>query len=338
MNSSRRQLVLALDTDFNLDVETPILRAAAVELRRVPADDLTTLSEQTLERTVGLFVQWSAVTETIMDLFPNLRAIGRVGVGVDLIDLGAATRRGVWVVTAGDYATEEVSAHALMLMLATLRRLPTFMEVVAQGAWPTNDLLSGIPRLSGLAVGVVGAGRIGRRFGALCTALGMRVVVYDPYTATDLPSVDSLEALLQTADVVSLHVPLTDDTVHMIGAAEFALMKPGAVLVNVSRGGLIDEQALVLALERGRLGGAALDVFAEEPLPLDHPLMRSERVIATPHVAYASKDTLLEVRSRPVRDIVAVLRGAPPQNPANHPVTSSQRSTASPEPGGEPPR
>ncbi len=320
MNARDKNVVLVLDSDFgDLSIEEPILRQASLDVQMMSPGALATLSEETRDRTVGLLVQWTEVTEPMLELFPSLQVVGRIGLGVDSVDLKAATARGIWVVSSGDYATEEVAAHALTLMLAHLRRLPEYLEIMAEGSWQAAHLFAGIPRLSNLTVGLVGQGRIGCRFGDLCVALGMNVVAFDPYVQSHLDSVDSLDTLLELADIVSLHVPLTDDTFNLMGAAQFAGMKPGAVLINVSRGGLVDEKALLEALESGQLSGAALDVVEVEPMPENHPFRSMPQVLVTPHVAYGSSDALRDARSRPVEDIVAVLRGEIPRSPANQP-------------------
>ena len=220
-------------------------------------------------------------------------AVVRYGVGLDNVDVDAAQQLGIAVGNVPEYGHEEISNHAIALLLALARKLPAFDAAVRRGG-------SGIPapqsvrRLSQSTLGLVGLGRIGRRVAEKARAFGLTVVAHDPY-ATAAAGVELLELdeLLTRADILSLHVPLTPETRHMIGARELAKLPSGALVINIGRGGLLDEDALVDALLCGHVAGAALDVTEIEPLPLDSPLLAAPNVILTPHVAWVS-DVALE--------------------------------------------
>lgn len=223
----------------------------------------------------------------------RLKVIGRAGVGVDNIDVEAATERGIAVLNAPMGNTISAAELALALLLAVVRRVPAADRSMKAGAWDRKSF-NGI-ELYGKTLGLVGAGRIGSEVGRRARAFGMRVIAFDPYLSDEEARARqiervSLEDLLRRADVVSLHVPLTDSTAGMIGERELAMMKPGAFLVNAARGGVVDEIALRNALVDRKLAGAALDVFEHEPLPADHPLRKLDNVVLTPHLGAATEE------------------------------------------------
>lgn len=306
--------VLVLDTDFpGLEVERAAAQEAELELvEPPPGSSWTGLPAPDLARFDAVLVQWSDVDAAAMDALPRLRAIGRIGLGLDQIDLAAAKERGIAVVNSGDYATEEVSLHAIALMLAVVRRIPRSERAVRAGGWFEPDEFAGVPRLSGLTLGLLGLGRIGGRVAEIATALGMRVIAHDPFAGSGpVPLVPDLDSLLRDTDVLSLHAPLTEATRHVIGSEQLHALRSGAVLINTSRGGLVDHDALVAALADGHLSGAGLDVVEPEPLPAGHPLTHDERVVLTPHSAYYSDVSAREARRRPIEAIAAALSGPP---------------------------
>jgi D-3-phosphoglycerate dehydrogenase len=227
-----------------------------------------------------------------LERLDTCRAVVRYGVGLDNVDIDAATELGIAVGNVPEYGHEEISNHAIALLLGLSRKLFEFDAAVRRG--------SGIPapqsvaRLSRRTLGLVGYGRIGRRVAEKARAFGLEVVAYDPYAA-DIETLE-LDELLRRADILSLHVPLTPETRHMIGARELALLKPGSHVINIGRGGLVDEDALVAALHSGHIAGAALDVTEIEPLPLDSPLLDAPNVILTPHVAWVSDVALSDLK------------------------------------------
>jgi D-3-phosphoglycerate dehydrogenase len=249
------------------------------------------------------------VVEALLDLAPQLRVVGRAGTGVDTIDVAAATRRGIAVLNAPGANTVSAAEHTLGLMLALARRVPWAARSMERGAWDRKAF--GGMELSGKTLGLVGLGRIGALVAGMARALGMRVIAHDPFVsparARELGAeLVLLEELLARADVVSLHLPLTEATRHLFDPVRLGRMKRGAMLVNTARGELVDEAALVAALEAGQLAGAALDVFAVEPLPADSPLRRVERLLLTPHLAASTP----EAQDRAALEICQAVRDA----------------------------
>jgi D-3-phosphoglycerate dehydrogenase len=266
---------------------------------------------------------WARVTGDVIRAAPRCRIVARMGIGLDNIDIPAATERGIPVTNVPDYCVEEVADHALALLLACARNVAWFHLRTKRGKY---DLSAGPPmhRLSGRTLGLFGLGRIARCLVPKARALRLDVIAHAPSGddhGTGCRMVD-FETLLGESDFISLHAPLSDDTRQVFNAAAFAKMKPRAALINTSRGGLIDHQALWAALQEDRLAGAALDVFDPEPPDLSQPLFRDERVIVTPHCAFVSEESLAELRRRVAGQIVAALSGRTPENVVNRPVPS----------------
>lgn len=243
------------------------------------------------------------------------RGIVRNGVGVETVDLDAARAAGMWVARVADYGTEAVAFHAVTLALAAVRRLPEADRRVRAGGWGFADLRP-LHLPSALLAGVVGFGRIGRRVAELLAALGFQVAAFDPLAAIDAAGVRALPfaELLATADVVSLHAPAPDDGSFLVGAPELASMRPGSVLVNTSRGALIDQQALVAALGAGRPGIAALDVFAKEPVDASVFADLADRVILTPHMAWYTEESEHDLRVKAAHEARRLLQGERPRD------------------------
>jgi D-3-phosphoglycerate dehydrogenase len=256
---------------------------------------------------------------------PACKVVARVGTGLDSIDLDEAARRGVQVTYVADYSVDEVSTHAIALLLACARRIPQYLDLVRAGQW--NSVGAGpIRRLSEQTLGVAGFGRIGQAAAGKGRGLGLRVLVCDPYrSGEDIRAAGcepaSWDTLLAESDFISLHVPLTPDSGRLISAAALRAMKPTAVLINTARGGLVDEAALAAAIGAGEIAGAALDVLATEPPAPDSPLLGDPRVLITPHGAWYSAEAQRDVVVRACEDVQRVLSGQPPRSPANKPVT-----------------
>jgi D-3-phosphoglycerate dehydrogenase len=266
---------------------------------------------------------WAPVSAAAIAAAPSLRIIARMGVGLDNIARDAASHAGVWVTNVPDYCVEEVSDHALALLFAWARGVARFDAQVKAGRW--NPAGARLRRLADLTAGIVGYGRIGRTTARKLHALGLRVLAYDTHGANHAGvQAVSLDTLLRTSDIVVLHVPLTAQTHHMIDAARIAAMKPGAFLVNVSRGPVVDTAALLAALERGALSGAGIDVVEGEPDPPIELVGRAD-VIATPHVAFSSDAALVDLRTSAATEVVRVLGGAVPTFAANAPQPSASR-------------
>jgi phosphoglycerate dehydrogenase-like enzyme len=252
----------------------------------------------------------------MMDRAPQLRVLARTGIGVDNVDLAAATERGILVTNTPDGPTISTAEHAFMLVLAVAKRVATCQRRLRAAEGDYHRRHEAV-ELAGGTLGLLGLGRIGSRMAVYGRAFGMEVIASDPYVrAADVALVD-LPELLGRSDVLSLHAPLTDETRHCIDAAALAVMRPGALLVNCARGGLVDHDALIAALESGHLGGAGLDCTEPEPLPPDHPLLHRDEVIVTPHVASATDAGRLRMLEMAIEQVTMALDGQRPTHLCN---------------------
>jgi phosphoglycerate dehydrogenase-like enzyme len=255
----------------------------------------------------ALLLQYAPVTDRVLSALPRVRLISRYGAGFDTIDTEACRRHGVWVANSPDYGVGEVATHALAMTLALVRHLPTYDRDVRAGRW--HYLSPGtIRRATALTVGILGLGRIGKRYAALARECFGRVIACDPYLAdSDFPPYVqrvSLTQLFEQADVASLHLPLTDETRGLVDRTLLDRMKPGSVLVNTARGAVVNQDDLLAALTGSRLDGAALDVFAIEPIAPTHPLAQHPRVLLSPHAAFYSVESEIELRRKAALNIV----------------------------------
>ena len=263
----------------------------------------------------AILVTYAKLTGDLIRQLTRCKAIGRFGLGVDNIDLPAAKEKGIAVNYVPDYCIREVSDHAMALLLALIRKIPFSNRLVQGGRWEMPAVVP-IRRIEGTVLGLIGFGNIPRLVAPKAQAFGITVQAYDPFaradvfTALNVTSVD-LDTLLATSDYVSIHAPLLPETRGLFNAATFARMKKGALLVNTARGPLVDEAALIAALDSGRLGGAALDVVATEPLAQDSPLLGRDNVILTPHTAFYSVEALDELQTKCASDVARVLSGEP---------------------------
>lgn len=268
-----------------------------------------------IEGAIGAVVAASPYDASVMDRAPGLRVIARTGIGYDAVDVAAATARGIAVCNTPDGPTISTAEHAVTLMLMVAKRVKPAEASLTTGTTSGYYARHEGIELAGKVLGLIGCGRIARRVGAMAAGIGMRVVAFDPYLDSMPDGIDRAEALddvLAIADVVSVHVPLTDASRGMFDAARFAQMKPGAVFVNTARGGLVDQEALLAALDGGRLTGAGLDVTEPEPLPLDHPLLGRDDVVVTPHVASATADGKQRILQAAIEGALTVIRGERP--------------------------
>lgn len=263
---------------------------------------------------LNTYLPWSAVSIARLE---NCRIIARYGIGFDNVDLDAARDAGIVVTNVPDYSVEEVATHALALILAALRKVVAADASVRAGEW-TVDNFRPIHRLSTLTVGLIGYGRIARRIASPLQALGAGIIAHDPYLepGSDMPPLLSLDAVLSQADIISLHVPLTEQTRGLIGEDALKMVKQGAILVNTSRGPLVDLDELGDALETGRLSAAALDVFEVEPVDPAR-LQGIPNLIATPHMAYYSEEALQESQRKAATQVIKVLTGQKPDYQVN---------------------
>lgn len=303
-----------------IDLESGQAAFAEVDatLRTTESRTPTALAEDAAGADALIVDAGTEVTEEVLRSLDSLQVVGRSGIGVDNVDVETANDLGITVVNVPEYCLDEVSAHALAMLLSCARKLPQLDAAVENGEW---DWASARPirRLKGQTVGIVGFGKIGRSFAAKLRGLGVDVLVYDPYvSATDLAGFEvtrvDFDRLLAASDFVSVHTPLTDETRGMFDAAAFEAMRDHAILVNTARGPVVDEDALVTALEAGELGGAGLDVRDPEP-PEDDPLLAFENVVLSPHAGFYSEEARRELTRTVSEDVARVLRGEQPQNP-----------------------
>jgi D-3-phosphoglycerate dehydrogenase / 2-oxoglutarate reductase len=270
----------------------------------------------------ALLVLREPITARVLSELKNLKVIGRFGVGLDTIDVEAATRAGVRVTYVPDSNIDEVSTHAIAMILALTRRLKTFDTAIHAGRWDAMGDGAGMTRTDRQTLGLIGFGQIGRLTAQKAKAFGYNIVAYDPYMPAERITAGgahpaSLDELIDQADVISLHVPATPETRNIIDANALSRIKKGAIIVNVSRGGLIDEAALADAIKSGHIAGAGIDTFAQEPPSPDNPLLALEKVIISPHAAHYSAQSYEEVRSKVFADVAAVLKGEKPRYPVN---------------------
>lgn len=317
-----KQTVVIAHTDFgdDLAVERAILRQ--IDVKIIHTGNLTEPDALAAAANAdALLVTLERVTAPIINSMTHCRVISRAGTGLDTIDLAAATARGIWVAYVPDYSIDEVSTHAIALLLAQARGIVPLVTATRNGQW--DPMRSGpVHRLAEQTLGVVGFGRIGQATAAKGRGLGLRVLVYDPLINAEAAArigataVD-LETLAGESDYISLHTPLIESTRHLVNAQFLAQMKPTAYLINAARGPLVDEAALLAAVQSGQIAGAGLDVVAVEPLAADSGLLQEERILITPHSAWYSEEAKIEMRTRAAEEVVRVLQGQPPRAPAN---------------------
>lgn len=313
-------------TDYvfpSLEPEQRVLAPLGVELRPAQCkseEEIIALSQDA----DGILNCYAKMTARVIENLQRCKVIARYGIGVDNVNVAAATRAGILVTNVPDYCIDEVSDHALALLLALARQIVAAEQAVKAGAW---DVVSyeGIRRLRGQILGLVGFGKIAKALASKVRPLGMKVLVYDPYVepaaiAHEGAEAVSLDKLLAEADAISIHVPLSPETRNLIGERQLARMKPTAFVINTSRGGIVDEQALAVALKEVKLGGAALDVLGVEPPPPDHPLRQAPNIILTPHLAFYSRESVIELQTKAAEEVARALKGEPPRSPVNRGV------------------
>jgi D-3-phosphoglycerate dehydrogenase len=315
-------------TDYawpDLAIEAQTIESAGFRLvtgpaRAAAAEVIAGLAAQ--HQPAAIMTNWAPVSAAAVAASPRLRIVARLGVGLDNIAVDEASRRGIWVTNVPDYCVEEVSDHAVAMLLAWARGLAHLDREVKAGRWePASARLR---RVRDLTCGIIGLGRTGRRTAEKLRGFGVRLLGHSR-TAAEVAGLETttLEDLLGRCDAVIVHVPLTAQTRHLLDRERIGLMKPGAFLVNVSRGAVIDSQALIEALAGGRLAGAALDVLEDEPR-VPPGLLRPD-VILTPHVAFSSDASLRDLRRKASEEVVRVLRGEPPRQACNRPQTEASR-------------
>lgn len=313
--------IALVNLDFeDTEIEERMAREAGVDVTITPAREPANIIAAAADAD-GIVTSYGHITREVLEALPRLRVVSKTGTGCDNVDVEAAAERGIAVCTVPGYGTEVVSDHAIMLALAVLRRVNELDADMRAGVWDYSRHRP-LGQVRGRAFGVVGMGAIGRATARKAAGLGFRVACWSRSLAEGT-RVDasgraakdgcyealSLDDLLREADVVSLHTALAPETRHLLDARRIALMKPGAVVVNTSRGAVVDTIALAAALEEGRLWGAGLDVFEDEPISSDHPIMRAPHSVLTPHAAYWSEESGVELRTRAMRNALDVLLG-----------------------------
>jgi len=353
--TTNRYLVVHADADAGGDYgeERSWVESAGAEFRLNNAREEEALIANLRDADVVL-VSAAPITRRVMEAMPRCRCVVRYGVGVDNVEVAAATDLGIVVANVVDFCTEEVANHALLLLLACAKRLLPLDADMRAGHWRRTPL-AGMPPIWGQTLGVIGLGNIGRSLARKALALQMTLLGYDPYVRSvrdpslkagasggglmppplgggrepmDGVRLVGLRELLAQSDFVSICAPLTAETRHLIGAAEFALMKPDAILINTARGPLVDEAALVEALRSGRIAAAGLDVFEEEPLPAESPLSGLTNVVLTAHTAGMSEASVRRVKTEVGQAAAAVLSGRWPKsvvNPTVQPMVALAR-------------
>ena len=301
-------------------IERELLQAVDANLVHVTSLDAPE-DRAIIRQADALMVTTHRVSAELIASMEHCQIISRAGTGLDAIDIPAATAHGVWVAYVPDYSVDEVSSHAIGLLLAHARGIPQLLEAARAGQW-NNQAIVPRRRLRGQTLGLLGFGRIGQAVATKARGLGLEIIVHDPYldaqvvAANGARAVDR-ETLLRESDYLSLHAPLTDSNRRFLDASALALMKPTAFVINTARGGLIDEEALLAAVQSGQIAGAALDVLVIEPPSPDHPLLHEPRVMITPHTGWYSEDASYDVRVRAAEEVVRVLRGERPRCPVN---------------------
>ena len=321
----------ALITDYvwpNIDVESEVLRAAGVEPVVAPDTSEDTLAELAVDADIIMFC-FAQVTGNVLRAAEKCVVASRYGIGVDNIDIPTATELGIVVTNVPDYCMDEVTDHAIGMILALNRRLGAHDGEVKAGGWHSVVLDQPMHRTRGATLGILGFGRIGRSIADKAAGFGMNMIAFDPLIAPGQTIGDveivSFEDVLRRSHFITVHTPLTPETEGMVGADELAMMMPGSIIVNCARGGIIEERALADALKSGHLAGAGLDVLEPAPPPDDHPLLTAPNVIITPHTAFFSQSSTIELERRTAEEAIRVMNGNNPENLINPNVLGKSR-------------
>ena len=303
----------------NLDPARQVLSSIGAELRMADAPTPEGIVAAAAASD-ALLVTYAKITAEMIQKMPKCRVISRFGIGVDNVDIPAATAGGIVVTKVPDYCIDEVSDHAMALLLSVVRKIPSSSARTHGGRWEMKAVVP-IHRLRDSVLGLAGFGRIPQLVAPKARAFGMKVIACDPFVPEDVFKQAGVERvdlaqLIATSDYISIHTPLTPETKHLFNRETFGQMKRGAYIVNTARGPIIDEAALADALDAGQIAGAALDVMAQEPPP-PSPLFGRDNVIITPHTSFYSEESLVELQVKAAQEVVAVLSGKAPRNPVN---------------------
>ncbi|HEX9076178.1 MAG TPA: C-terminal binding protein [Anaerolineae bacterium] len=314
-------LVAVTDHVFpNLEPTKQVLSELHAELKLAQATTPEAILDVAREAD-GVIVCYAKMPASVIEQLKNCKVMARTGIGVDNVDIDAASRKGIVVTNVPEYCEDEVSDHAMAMLLTLIRKIPFANKRAHAGKWETGAV-NPIHRLRGRTLGLVGLGKIPKLVAAKAQTFGLHVQTYDPYIPAQaaaklgVKSV-SLPELLSTSDYVSIHAPLTPETKNMFNADAFRQMKRGALLVNTARGPLVDVEALVDALAAGQLAGAALDVLPTEPPPVDSRLLGRDDVILTPHIGFYSEESMIDLQTKAAQQVALVLSGKEPRYPVN---------------------
>ena len=314
------KVVIAYAGFGDIELEKKILNQIDVEI--IHSENLS--SPEALEAVKdadAVIVTLQRVTGDIIRTMKKCRIISRSGTGLDTIDIPVATECGIWVTYVPDYSIDEVSAHAIALIMSLARGIPFLSQSTRNGTWDPSAW-GPIYRLKDQTLGVLGLGRIGQATAEKGRGLGLNVIAFDPFADKEVADklgvrLVDLDTVARESDYISLHSPLLDSTRHIVNADFLGKMKPSAYIVNAARGPLIDEDALLAAVRSGQIAGAGLDVLAIEPIDPNSPLLKEDRILITPHAAWYSEQAKLDMRTRSTEEVVRILSGQPPRSPAN---------------------
>lgn len=316
--------VVMIDSGYeNYAIEQAILNDVGACISEIPCEGNAERILAAVRDADAVMLREAPLPRHIIERMGNCKVIVRYGAGVDNIDLKAAAERGIYVANVPDYGFEEVSDQALALLMSVVRRTVTRDNAVRNGGWNISRK-EPMHRLVGGTLGLIGYGRIARAFHRKAAGLGFsRTLIVDSHVQ-DLPAGTSLvdiDTLCSESDVISLHVPLTPVTRHIISRERLSLMKPNAVLINTARGGLIDEPALAEAIQNGKLFGAGIDVFEQEPVSPDNPLLQCKQVVISDHTGWYSENSIADLQSKAAQEVYRVLSGTHPNNWVNNWLT-----------------
>jgi D-3-phosphoglycerate dehydrogenase len=276
----------------------------------------------------GLLNQYALLTRNVFQNLPKCKVASRYGVGVDSVDLKAATDLGVIIANVPDYCMDEVSNQTISMILTLVRKTAFFDRKVKTGHW---DFRMGIPiyRTRGKTLGLIGSGRIGLEVAKKISTFGVKAIAFDPYLEKGPEGIDlaDFDTVLKESDFISIHCPLNDSTRHLIGEREFRKMEKKPIIINTSRGPIIDEKALIGALAEGRISAAGLDVLEKEPPDPENPLLKMENVVLSPHIGFYSVESISELKRRTAINVVDVLSGRWPKSVVNREVIGKTRAT-----------
>jgi D-3-phosphoglycerate dehydrogenase len=314
------KVVIAYTGFGDIELEKRILSEIDAEI--IHTENLTSPAAlEAVKSADAVMVTLQKVTGDIVNSMERCRIISRLGTGLDTIDIPAATAKGIWVTYVPDYSIDEVSAHAIALLMSLARGIPFLSQSTRNGTW--NSAAWGpIYRLKDQTLGVLGLGRIGQSTAEKGRGLGLKVIAHDPFANQETADrlgvrLVDLDTLTRESDYISLHSPLLDSTYHLVNAEFLSKMKPTAYIINAARGPLIDEDALLEAVRSKQIAGAGLDVLAIEPIDPNNPMLKEDRILITPHAAWYSEEAKLDMRTRGAEEVVRILSGQPPRAPAN---------------------